>query len=97
MNLTQEIQSQVTGLSSDLQAEILDFIKFVKYQRRIVKPLAPLFPPTRLEDVAGCLRYTGQAKTIEEMDAAVAERFRLALPFPELVEGNGKARRNEAS
>jgi hypothetical protein len=76
MNLSQEIQSQVTGLSTDLQAEILDFIKFVKYRRRTVKPLVPLFPPTRLEEVAGCLRYRGKAKTIEAMDAAVAAKFR---------------------
>jgi hypothetical protein len=35
MNLTQEIQSQVTGLPTDLQVEILDFIKFVKQRRRV--------------------------------------------------------------
>ncbi len=27
---------------------------------------------TRLDDVAGCLRVTGPARTVEEMDAAIA-------------------------
>ena len=30
------------------------------------------FKPTRLEDVIGCAAYTGPAKTIEEMDEAIA-------------------------
>ena len=37
-----------------------------------LKP-APLFPPTRPEDVRGSVRYEGSAKTIEEMDEAVLE------------------------
>lgn len=32
---------------------------------------APLFKPTRMEDVYGCAKYTGPAKTIEEMDAGI--------------------------
>lgn len=32
---------------------------------------APLFPPTRVEDVSGMLKYRGAPKTIEEMDAGV--------------------------
>jgi AbrB family looped-hinge helix DNA binding protein len=32
---------------------------------------APLFPPTRPEDVFGCLGYSGPPKTLEEMDASV--------------------------
>src|SRR5438067_11459277 len=32
---------------------------------------APLFPPTRPEDVAGMLAYKGRSKTLEEMDAAI--------------------------
>lgn len=37
----------------------------------LLKP-APLFAPTRPEDVFGMLRYSGPPKTIEEMDAAIA-------------------------
>ena len=37
---------------------------------------APLFAPTRLEDVAGCLAYKGPAKTIEEMDEAILDEVR---------------------
>jgi AbrB family looped-hinge helix DNA binding protein len=37
---------------------------------------APLFPPTRAEDVGGMLKYSGPPLTIEEMDAAVAAEAR---------------------
>jgi hypothetical protein len=30
------------------------------------------FPPTEIDEVSGCLLWEGPAKTIEEMDAAVA-------------------------
>jgi AbrB family looped-hinge helix DNA binding protein len=33
---------------------------------------APIFPPTRPEDVFGMLRYRGTPKTLEEMDAGIA-------------------------
>jgi len=38
----------------------------------------PVFPRTKLEDVAGMLAkfYTGPPKTIEEMDAAITEEVR---------------------
>ncbi len=34
------------------------------------------FPRTRIEDVAGMLKYTGKPKTIEEMDEAVSRGIR---------------------
>lgn len=37
---------------------------------------APLFKPTRSGDVFGMLAYKGAAKTIAEMDAAVAEEVK---------------------
>jgi AbrB family looped-hinge helix DNA binding protein len=40
----------------------------------LLRPVRPLVP-TKLEDVAGCLRWRGKAKTIREMDAAVARQF----------------------
>jgi AbrB family looped-hinge helix DNA binding protein len=36
----------------------------------LLKP-APLFPPTRPEDVFGMLRHSGPPKTLAEMDAAI--------------------------
>ena len=33
----------------------------------------PLFDPTVLEDVAGCLRYAGTPKTLADMEHAIAE------------------------
>lgn len=32
--------------------------------------------PTRLEDVAGCLKYDGPARTVEEMNAAIEAEVR---------------------
>lgn len=40
-----------------------------------LRPLRPS-PPSRLEDVAGCLRYTGKAKTLQQMEKAVAKGAR---------------------
>ncbi|MDP2827237.1 MAG: AbrB/MazE/SpoVT family DNA-binding domain-containing protein [Sulfuricellaceae bacterium] len=34
---------------------------------------AKSFSPTRLMDVVGCTGYAGSAKTLEEMEAAIAE------------------------
>jgi AbrB family looped-hinge helix DNA binding protein len=38
----------------------------------LLKPKEPL-SKSKLNDVAGCLRYTGAAKTIDEMNDAVAK------------------------
>ncbi len=38
---------------------------------------APFFPPTKIEDVFGCLKYAGPARTVEEMNAAVLEEARI--------------------
>lgn len=37
---------------------------------------APLFPPTRVEDVFGMLKYDGPPVSIEDMDAAILEEAR---------------------
>lgn len=37
---------------------------------------APIFPPTRPEDVRGSLPYKGKPKTIEEMNEGVMEEAR---------------------
>ncbi len=34
---------------------------------------SPIFPPTRIEDVSGSLRYDGPTISLEEMDAAVMD------------------------
>ncbi|HUY26205.1 MAG TPA: AbrB/MazE/SpoVT family DNA-binding domain-containing protein [Candidatus Binataceae bacterium] len=36
----------------------------------LLRPAKP-FAPSRLEDVAGCLRYAGKPKTIGQMDMAI--------------------------
>lgn len=35
-----------------------------------------LFPPTKIDDVFGCLKYTGNPKTIAEMDQAIADEVK---------------------
>ena len=37
---------------------------------------APVFAPTRPEDVAGMLAYRGRPKTLEEMDAAITAEIK---------------------
>ena len=41
----------------------------------LLKPATP-FQEESLKSVAGCLKYDGPAKTIEEMDAAIADAAR---------------------
>jgi AbrB family looped-hinge helix DNA binding protein len=36
----------------------------------LLKPKSP-FPKSSLDEVAGCLKYEGRAKTLEEMDEAI--------------------------
>lgn len=38
----------------------------------LLKP-KKLFPETKLDDVAGCLNYQQKAKTLEEMEQAIAQ------------------------
>jgi hypothetical protein len=42
-------------------------IMFIEEQR------SPSVPATRLEDVAGCLRWTGPVKTLADMDLAIEQ------------------------
>ena len=39
----------------------------------LLRPMTTAFAPTRPEDVFGCLPYVGRAKSIQEMDAGIAE------------------------
>ena len=43
-----------------------------------IKPaqIAKLFPTTRLEDGLGCLKYEGQAKSLEEMEQGIVKAAR---------------------
>ena len=41
----------------------------------LLRPAKP-FPPTRLSDVAGCLRYTGKPKTLRQMEAAIGAELK---------------------
>ncbi len=42
----------------------------------VVLKSAPHFAPNRPEDVYGCLRHEGKAKTLEEMDMAVTAELK---------------------
>lgn len=41
----------------------------------LLRPLRP-FPPTRIDDVFGCLKYSGRAKTLRQMEKAIAQGVR---------------------
>jgi AbrB family looped-hinge helix DNA binding protein len=41
----------------------------------LLRALRP-FPPTSVEEVSGCLKYTGRAKTLREMETAIARGVR---------------------
>ena len=47
-----------------------EFIVEATAEGVLLRPAKP-FAPSRLEDVAGSLRYAGKAKTIRQMDAAI--------------------------
>jgi hypothetical protein len=76
MNIAEEIHNEVINLPIDLQTEVLDFIQRLRQERVMAKSPDKLFPPTKLEDVIGCLRYPGPPKTVEEMDAGIAKLVR---------------------
>jgi len=37
----------------------------------VLLKIAPIFPPTKSEDVFGCLRYRGAPKTLAQMQAGI--------------------------
>jgi AbrB family looped-hinge helix DNA binding protein len=41
----------------------------------LLRPLAP-FPPTALKEVVGCARYKGPARTLDDMEQAIATGVR---------------------
>lgn len=42
----------------------------------LLRPAIPAPKKVDLDEVAGCLRYAGPAKTLEEMEAAIAQGVR---------------------
>jgi len=55
-------------LSEESRHEVLDFADYLAHKNESHRE----FPEKSIQEVAGCLPYTGNAKTIEEMDYAVA-------------------------
>ena len=47
----------------------------IRLKSVLLRPVRPL-PETRLEDVAGLLKYKGRPKSLREMDEAVARGVR---------------------
>jgi hypothetical protein len=43
----------------------------VESQNRFPLPAKNPFPPTRVEEVAGCLKYSGPPKTLADMEEAI--------------------------
>nr|WP_228058058.1 hypothetical protein [Nostoc sp. LEGE 12447] len=47
-------------------------IEVTKEVGDLLKP-SNFFPATKLDDVAGCLKYLGKAKTLEDMENAIRQ------------------------
>jgi hypothetical protein len=48
MNLAQKIQSEISDIPAEVQAEVLDFIQFLKQRRQAAKAPAPVFSPGKM-------------------------------------------------
>ena len=48
----------------------------VNIEKGVLLTSKALFEPTTLDEVAGCLKYTGTAKTLEDMEQAIAKGLR---------------------
>lgn len=66
--------------------------------QRIRKSAAQPFPPTKVEDVFECLKYTGKPRTVEEMEAAIAVEVRRRLKSGryDLLKADSKSRLPDA-
>ncbi len=53
----------------------LEFVAEDTGEGVLLRPLKPC-PSVRLEEVIGCVGYTGPARTVEEMDEAIAAALR---------------------
>ena len=51
-------------------------LRIVNIGEGVLLTSTPLFEPTTLDEVAGCLQYAGPAKTLEDMEQAVATGVR---------------------
>ncbi len=49
----------------------------------LLKPVQPV-PPATLEELAGCLDYTGPAKSLEEMEQAIKANSRSVTNYHQL-------------
>lgn len=51
-------------------------LEIIETDNGLVLQGGKIFPQTLLEDLAGCLKYDGKAKTLDEMEAAIAKGAR---------------------
>jgi AbrB family looped-hinge helix DNA binding protein len=76
---------EITKLSSQGQVTIPQFLRdqyhwedgqeliIISLGDEILLKPKKTFPETKLDEVAGCLKYQGKAKTIEEMEQAIGQ------------------------
>ena len=51
-------------------------LEVIETDEGLVLQEGKLFPESQLNELAGCLKYSGKAKTLEEMAAAIAKGAR---------------------
>ena len=72
MNTAEIIYKKSKLLPEPIAQEVLDFIGYLEHK----KLKGSSFPPTDLEHGFGSIGYTGKAKSIEEMDQAIADELK---------------------
>jgi hypothetical protein len=68
LNLPPELEHELGAEASRLNLTISEYILRILSNRQ-----EKSFPKTTLNDVAGCLKYLGEPKTIEDMNDAIRQ------------------------
>jgi uncharacterized protein (DUF433 family) len=72
----ESIDDFLAGFPSVTRQQVIAFLEEAKDRLIETASCAPLFERTRSDDVFGSLKFSGRAKTLEEMDAGVLAEAR---------------------
>jgi hypothetical protein len=65
----QQILQQLQQLPSEKWSQVLEFIQMLNHQSQPVVKIDTDY----IDKIAGCLKYTGTPKTLEDFDLAIAK------------------------
>jgi uncharacterized protein (DUF433 family) len=72
----ESIDDFLAGFPSVTRQQVIAFLEEAKDRMIETASCAPIFKPTRSDEVFGSLKFSGRAKTLEEMDAGVLAEAR---------------------